>query len=350
MTSSVCKANASLIVCMALAGCQLPDVGPFVEGTAQLRGAVAASGAAVEQELRHGLGADEYADKLKTDWEARNASMIAMLRYAQSLSEIVAAGNEGSASAGKVADAVRGLAEAAGIAIPGSPAAAAVATDAVKFLYGQIATIRAADQLAGALDEAQPAVEKIAHLMRRDLEDLEVIAQATTGLQALDAITNERNQLASDRKLVLKALNTAADAAQKAATAKEGAMHATTEIANAKAAEAEKAAEVAASKEDEAKKAAERESASWEEYTRFTALLADMNIRYAAYQNEIAKMEERLNAMRSVIDACGRALDEWAAAHAELASAARAKRPSSARAMLEAALELRDLVTRMREQ
>ena len=72
-------------------GCQLPDAGPFVDGTAQLKGAVAAGGAAVEQELRHSLGDEARADTLHQNWEARNKAMAALLWYAQAIDGIVAA-------------------------------------------------------------------------------------------------------------------------------------------------------------------------------------------------------------------------------------------------------------------
>jgi len=303
-----------LMMLALLTGCQLPDAGPFVDGTAQLRSAVAAGGAAVEQELRHQLDATESADELKKNWEARNKAMTAVMRYAQSLAAIVAAGNEGAASAGKVADAVKNLAAAADIAIPATSEAVELASDIGKFLYEQIARVRAAKQLAKALDQAQPAIERIAHLMRQDLADLDVIAQAVGSLEALETIGDEQNDVASHRKSLLKALRVpSANPAEDGSTAST----------------------IPAS--------------SWDDYARLTALLADVDVRYHAYQKQQAAIEARLNAIRAVIDGCGRALDEWAAAHAELASAARAKRAASARALIESAVELRDLVKRMRD-
>ncbi|MFI5401963.1 MAG: hypothetical protein ACHQ1G_03430 [Planctomycetota bacterium] len=184
-------------------------MGPFVEGTAQLKGAVATAGAATEQELRFAFEDTTAADSLHENWTARNKAMTALLRYAQSLDAIAAAGRSGAESAGEVAASVQGLAEAAGIVIPGSAEALAVATDAAKFIYGQLATIRAAHQLAEALDDAQPAIERIAEVLRKDLADLDVVAQASDAATAVN-LADEYNKLNSDRKsilLAMKALN-----------------------------------------------------------------------------------------------------------------------------------------------
>lgn len=287
--------------CLA-GGCQLPDVGPFVEGTAQLKGAVAAGGAVVEQELRLAFDDPKRADELHANWEARNKAMSALLRYAQSIDAIVAAGNAGAESAGKVADSVKGLAEAAGLAIPGGPAAAAVATDAVKFLYGQIATIRAAGQLAAALDEAQPAVERVAQLMRKDLDDLTVVIRAAEQVRTIK-LQGKYKQLNSDRDSILGAMQKH----NPGITAERG------------------------------------------EYKALTELWAAIKPEYDAYLQESKALDDRRMAAAAVIDATGRALDEWAAAHAELASAARHKRVASTQSLVAAAVELRDLVKRIRD-
>jgi len=239
---------------------------------------------------------------LHDNWKARIKAMTALLRYAQSLDAIAAAGRSGAESAGEVAASVQGLAEAAGIAIPGSAEALAVATDAAKFIYGQLATIRAAHQLAEALDDAQPAIERIAEVLRKDLADLDVVAQASDAATAVN-LADEYNKLNSDRKsilLAMKALNPAKP-------------------------------------EDRA------------EYETLTELLASIGPRYDAYQKELQAVEDRLNAVRAVIDATGRALDEWAAAHANLASAVRNKRLVGAQSLMASATELRELVKRMRD-
>jgi hypothetical protein len=284
-------------------GCQLPNVGPFVDGTAQLKAAVASSGAAVEQELRVMPGTAQQADALHNAWAARNNAMVALLRYAQSIDAIVAAGNAGAESAGKVADAVQGLASAAGVAVPGSAAAVGVAVDTAKFIYAQIAVVRAAGDLAQSLDEAQPAVERIAELMRKDLTDLDELVQAASQLSEI-AIVAQNNDLSAYRKKLADELKKDRDLSKKEAR---------------------------------------------EELAEFSKLMSDADARYGVYQAQLSEVENRLRAARQLINSTGAALDAWAAAHAQLAVAAWKKTTVSTKALTDAAVELRDLVKRIRE-
>src|SRR5262245_10686356 len=114
--------TVALIV--GLTGCaSLPNVGPFVDASNQLRSAVATSGTVVEGELRLMPAGTDFANKLEKEWEARNQAFSGIAAYANSLKAIVDAGNQGAASAQKVADSVANLAKSAGVALPGSPEA-----------------------------------------------------------------------------------------------------------------------------------------------------------------------------------------------------------------------------------
>lgn len=295
---------AGVICAGLLVGCQLPNVGPFVDATGQLKGAVASSGTAVELELRL-MGADALAKDLKTNWAARDKAMTALLAYAESLDAIVAAGKSGAESAGKIADSLKGLAGAAGVAIPGSPEMLAVATDTAKFLYAQIANVRAAKQLSKALTEAQPAVEKIAELMRKDLMDLDKIVQGANQI-ILTAASAEMS--ASGLQDQRKSLH--------------GEMR----------------------KERDLTKSADREALA-----QLSQLLSNVDTRYAVYEAKLAASAERLRASRQLINAADSALDSWTVGHAQLAVAARNKTTVSTKELLDAAVELRDLVKRIRE-
>jgi predicted HAD superfamily phosphohydrolase len=294
------------LTCLALlAGCQLPNVGPFVDATGQLKSAVAVSGTVVEQELRLIPGAEDFAQQLKTNWVARDKAMTALLAYAESLDSVVAAGKSGAESAGKIADSVAGLAEAAGMAIPGSPAALAVANDTVKFLAAQVANIRAAKQLARAFTEAQPAVEKIAQLMRQDLDDLDGIVQAANQIIETDVVAaRSESRLLDQRKAILEQMKRERDLAKK---------------------------------EDR------------DELVQLSQLLVDVEARDAVYQAKLDVGAERLRVARQLIGAANAALDAWLIGHQQLAVAARNKTTVSTRALLDSAVELRDLVKRMRE-
>lgn len=295
---------AGLICVGILAGCQLPNVGPFVDATGQLKGAVASSGTAVELELRL-MGADALAKDLKANWAARDKAMTALLAYAESLDAIVAAGKSGAESAGSIADSIKGLAGAAGVAIPGSPEMLAVATDTAKFLYAQIANVRAAKQLSKALTEAQPAVEKIAEVMRKDLMDLDKIVQGANQIIQTAASTEMSASGLQDQRKSLR---------------------------------------------EEMKKVSDLSSqTNREAYARLSPLMAEVDARYAVYEAKLAASTKRVRASRQLINAADLALDSWTAGHAQLAVAARNKTTVSTTALLDAAVELRDLVKRIRE-
>ena len=302
----ICRVAVLGLICTGFfAGCQLPNVGPFVDATGQLKGAVASTGAAVEQELRLIPEAEAQANELKVSWGARNRAMTGMLSYAGSLDAIVASGKAGAESAEKVAESVKGLAEAAGIAIPGSPAAAAVVADGLKFLGAQIAKIRATKQLARALDEAQPAVEKIADLMRKDLKDLDGVVQSASQLLDSSAAKEMSDSgLMDQRKSILQALKKERDLSNKEARA---------------------------------------------ELADLSKLLTEADSRYAVYQSRLAANAARLRAARQLINAADASLDAWTAGHAQLAVAVRNHSTVNTGALVDAALELRGLVKRIRE-
>ena len=169
-----------------LGGCaSLPDVQPFTEATVGLRSAVSASGSAVVGELQRVdiAGVDRSAAALETAWEERNKLFTGLVEYGHSLREIVAAGKSGAASALAVADSVQNLAATAGFAAPGGGAAAGAVTDAAEFIYERIAIARAAGDLEEALAEVQPAIERIAEEIAKDMGDLDDLIRVASRAQ-----------------------------------------------------------------------------------------------------------------------------------------------------------------------
>ena len=177
----------------------------MVDASNQLRSAVATSGAAVETELRLMSGGASLADQLHTQWKARNEAFAALTTYARSLQDIIAAGENGAAAAEKIADSVAALAKGAGVALPGSPEAISVVTDAAKFISAQIAIARAARSLQQSLVAAQPAVDEICRLIASDLHDLnDLFVAAATATD--DAIRADYGDVIGYRKRLLKQL------------------------------------------------------------------------------------------------------------------------------------------------
>ena len=148
-------------------------------------------------------------------------------------------------------------------------------------------------------------MEEIAQLMRKDLADLDMVVQAADAVVlANDASEMSRSGLADHRKSILEAMKQSRDLSKK---------------------------------EDR------------EELAELSKLMADADARYAVYQAKLDGNLERLRASRQLINAAAAALDAWSAGHAQLAVAARNKTTVNTQALLDATVELRELVKRIRE-
>jgi hypothetical protein len=290
---------------LGLSGCaSLPSLGPFVDASNQLRAAVATSGTTVEAELRLMDGGTGFADQLKKEWEARNEAFAGIAAYSSSLKAIVDAGNEGAASAQKVADSVSGLAKAAGVVLPGSPEAIAVATDIGKFLGSQIALIRGRKSLKDAMETAQPAVEAIAKLIGSDLKDLEelFIAAAKSNDNAVRTSDEFKNLVGYRRKLL-------------------------EQIGNSDP----------------------TDPGSFDKQVKLGQMLeatGEWHGRYLAKRKEI---DDRLRAGRALIQAATQSANEWGVAHGQLLTALKERRPVNTDSIIQAAVEIQTLVRKVRE-
>jgi hypothetical protein len=288
-----------------LSGCaSLPNMGPFVDASNQLRAAVATSGSTVESELRLMEGGAGFADQLKKDWDVRNEAFAGMAAYASSLKAIVDAGNEGAASARKVADSVSGLAKAAGVALPGSPEAVAVATDIVKFLGSQIALIRGTKSLKEAMATAQPAVQAIANLIAADLKDLEELFIAAAKLNDNVVRTSpEFKNLIGYRTKLLE------------------------QIGNSNP----------------------TDPGSFDQQVKLGQMLEATGEWHARYLAKRKEIDDRLRAGRALIQAAMQSANEWGVAHGQLLTALNERRPVNTDSILQAAVEIQTLVRKVRE-
>jgi hypothetical protein len=288
-----------------ITGCApLPKVGPFVEASNQLRSAVAASGTTVEAELRLMPDGARYADQLEQQWEARNKAFVAMVAYANSLQAIVDAGNEGAASAQKVADSVSGLAAAAGMTLPGAPQAIAVATDAVKFISAQIALVRGAKSLEQALETAQPAVEAITDLVAADLQDLEVIFVAASKANDNAVRTSDEfKDLLGYRVQLVKQIG----------------------------------------------KCDPADTATCDRQVQLGQMLQATDVWLSKYLARRKEIDDRLRAGRALIQATLQSARDWGIAHGNLIMALKERRPVNMDSLVQAALEIQNLVRKVRE-
>lgn len=298
-----------------LTGCAtLPDMTPYRDATLQLRSAVVAGGSAVQSGLESAAASyevgdptakqiKEVSDRFNTEWRARIEGADALLAYTEAVTDIVRSGTEGAASARSLADALAGLATGVGIVLPPAGTVATV-TDIAAFVYGHITVARAAKSLDQALQSAQPVVDRVATLLSQDLQASQDILHAARRLQAT-ALALKYNEetaylktLAGERKTIYgKGTLTPAD--EKRLRQIDALFDATRE---------------------------------WRE----------------PMEQAQAEMDAEYRLRIQLIHATQAAVAEWATAHRSLAAAVREKRTVNVEALVQATLEAKELVRRLR--
>ena len=298
-----------------LTGCAtVPDMTPYRDATLQLRSAVVAGGNAVQSGLESAAASyekgdamaakiREEADKFNVEWRARIEGADALLTFTEAITDIARSGPEGAASARSLADALTGLATGVGIVLPPAGTVATV-TDVAAFVYGHIAVVRAAKSLDQALQSAQPAVDRVATVLSQDLQASLDIIHAARRLQAT-ALALKYNEetaylkaLAKERKDIYgKETLTPAD-------------------------------------EQRLRQIGEMFDATREWREPMETAQAEMDANY------------RLRVQ--LINATQAAVAEWAAAYRSIAAAVREKRTVNVEALVQATLEAKELVRRLR--
>ncbi|PWB47080.1 MAG: hypothetical protein C3F18_12240 [Nitrosomonadales bacterium] len=299
-----------------LTGCAaLPDLAPYRDATLQLRSTVLVGGSAVQSGLDAAAGSYEAGDpaakriressqKFATEWRARIAAADSLVEYADALNDIARSATEGAGAARSLADSLGKLASGAGIAPPPAGTVAAAA-DAAAFVYAHIAAVRAAQSLDEALQSAQPAVDRVAALLTGDLQASLNLLRASHRLQR-DALVLKYNEEMG----FLKALTRERK-----------------EIYGRSSLRPED--------EQRLKKLSEMHEATreWRE----------------PMEKALAEMESTLKIRVELIKSTQTAVAEWAAAHRNIAAAVREKRSVNVEALVQATLEARELVRRLKE-
>ena len=309
--SSIVRRSAAVFI-LALAACQVPDVGPFVDASQQVRSGILRSGDAVRLEIqaieslpgypKPPEGQPRQSKAFDTLWKTRVQVGNAMVDYASSLHAIATAAESGRASGEKLASAVEALGKAAGFA-PGATAATGIAADVVKMVSDQIALIRGTSAMQDSMEAADPAIQGIAAVLRQDLSDSDSILQLAV-----------QQQLSSETIALADNLNF-----RKKLT-------------------------------DEQKKLYKVDPITREQETRLGEIdqqlkLADAwYLPYAKRQNEF---RAQLRLERELIAKCGQAVDEWAQVHHRMTLALREGKGFSVDSLLGTAGEIRDLVRRI---
>jgi hypothetical protein len=298
-----------------LAGCaSLPDITPYRDATVQLRSTVLVGGQAVESGLQSAAASLDAspdqakqlkakADQFAKDWRTRVDAVDGLVAYAEAINSIALAGGEGAASARSLADSLTKLVSSFGIALPAA-GTLATAGDAVAFVYGHIAAARASQSLDKALESAQPVVDNVAMLLAKDLQASMDMLRATREIERTALTSKYNNELG-----YLQSLNR-----ERSRLYAKGSLE--------------------PAEEQRLKQIAEMYDATKDWREPIDKLRADSD----------ATLKVRME----LISATQAAVAEWAAAHRAIAVAVQEKRKVNVEALVQATLDARELIRRLR--
>lgn len=335
------------LVVALLAGCRTaPDMTPFSDATAALSGSIKAAGRAVSDEItdvtrpwpeEQRLAAAAISTRFREHWVQRDALADALTEYSVSLVAIVEAGEKGEESARGLAASFGRLCDAVGVVLPPALAGETVVSAAAR-VYGLIAVDRAARTLGGGMQRMQPSVDALVEVLDKDLltienalSDLRVEARATIEETAIDGMVPrvERNAL---RQLTARQTALRSDY-----------FKATQHIDDLRAAAAGDASNAA-----EITNWSESRKRVWDDLVGVEPLIAGSLRRLAPVDGRVRSAEARIDTEVRLVRRLRAGLAEWAAAHGRLAAAALQRTPPRVEELVQAAIEARDLVRKVR--
>lgn len=320
-------AASAFVVAVAVAGCRTaPDMTPFTDATSQLSSSIQAAGGVTCDEIdrmangwpeKQRAAAATIKDAFWKQWSGRNNLADALLTYSESLTAIVAAGDQGTASVERVGNAFKQLAGTIGIALPpGSVAGVDKTLELGGYLYGLYAKDAAARSLGESMRKMQPSIDETARVLDESLRHVE---------EGLDAI---RDQVPEDVEDSLSVVGGVTKVRTERATLAN--------VANSRRALLDRiaASPSAATLRDDlaALDAALRSQAD---------LLAPFDARKAA---DVSRLADEMRLVRTAREG----LAEWAAAHGRLAEAALSKRPPNVERLVQTAEEIRSQIKSIR--
>jgi len=316
-----------------LPGCTtLPDTSGYTAATIQVKQAVATTGDVVSGELRSAIEAKAIIDKneaiknFKVAWIAVMKSLDAMVAHAQSIEQIVDAGNKGAESARQVADSVKNLAEAVKVdAITGASAKVVeLSAETLAFIYGEYSKHVAAKSLEEALDKFGPSMTRITALIQAQIADARRLfdEQIEAQVQLLNSPAVEHGDVGKRFGNWIKRHEELDEMAQRA-------VHLL-------------AIGVSNNKTDDIKRAKE--------------MIADIEIGQKMIAPQLAEYKTKLHAIRkrekvgySIIGSAENAVGAWGISHQMLVKAVKERKPVSVDSLTAAVVEIRTLIQRWRE-
>ncbi|MBW1801586.1 MAG: hypothetical protein JRJ85_12765 [Deltaproteobacteria bacterium] len=333
VNASWCGFVILLLVASLLGACaSLPDTSGYTAATIQVKQAVAATGDIVEGELRSAIKSkattanDESVKNLKAAWAATTRSLDAMVAHAQSIEQIVDAGNRGEKSAKEVADSVKNLVDAVKVdALTGASAKLVeLSVDTVAFVYGEYSKHVAAKSLEEALDKFGPSIAKITALIQSQIADARrlFVEQIEAQVQLLQSPTLTPEDVGNRFGDWIK---------------RHGELEETAELATRLL--------VRGIKDDKPN-----------DIAKAKAMISDVETgrkmvapRLVEYKEMKRSIHQRERAGCSVIGASEKSVAAWGMAHQQLLKAVKGRKPVSVESLTATVVEIRTLIQRWRE-
>lgn len=278
-----------------------PDASRFAAAGTQLHSAVVTTGEMVAGELNRAKLLRE-ADALSTLWTVPDACTVAMMRYGDALADIVMASRGSGEAAQAVANAGASFATSVGAVLP--PAlAASESAKLIGTLVQQAANEHAARSLEDALAGMQPTVDAVAVLLGKQLDDAGKILLDASGHIDLDMTKRYQFELGYSKTLK-----------------------------------------------------ADRQALYYKPRTAETTRKLDDIVHreqviaptLQQYAQEQSALEQRTKLQQELLDAAGRAVMEWAAAHRQLLTAVQNRAPIDPQGLNESIIEQRALIRKAR--
>jgi hypothetical protein len=340
-TRSRIRANDSLILGIAffsllgslLTGCaSLPDTSGYTVATIQVKQAVATTGDVVKEELlasseiqAAAIDADAI-KKFEAAWKTTLDSLDAMVVYAQSIEQIVDAGNKGSESAQAVADSVKKLVDTVKAdALAGASAEIFnLSTDTVAFVYGEFSKYWATKSLEEALKKFGPSIAKITVLVQAQIRDARYLfdEQIEAQIQFLETAPTSADEAGLRFGDWIKRHRALDQHAQQVTQLLIQAM----------------------------------QSGPSENIDKAKAMLADYEAglkvvlpRIKIYETRKAALLRRAKTGRNIISGAENAVAVWGAAHQQMANSVNERKPVSVDSLKTAIVDIQTLIQRWRE-
>ena len=363
--SSLARRVLLLIAGVALAGCHVaPDMKPFVDASGQLASSIRATGRAVGDEtlaLTSSWGeaqqqqAKALVDTFSAHWTARNGLADGLANYSASLAGIVAAGEQGEASAKAVAASFMELTESLDVMPAG--AAAGTGIDAAigmgTWLYGKYAKDRAARTLAKSMQEIQPFIDGpkgVVDLIDKDMASAQHILRTLLNAaeNSVDQVKTTTKRAVGDERGTLKSLLARQNALAKQLGGyeekRDKARETLSGLTDFQALEDKDKGLVLAAAKSDLDRLNMLSADIRAEFTSNDVLIAQSRALLAPFDQSLAAQKSRLRAAIAMISAARDGLADWGAAHARLAAAALESRPPHVADLIDGAQRLKKML------